>query len=102
MLRVLGPDRFGITDQGRDDVIDDPAGLGRDKIGLVVGERVGDGHQRHAGQSQNLGLGPTERSELIAADHHGWHTQRIELNRVVDTPRRTATSIGDRENDRVA
>ncbi len=99
---MLGTDLLGIPDERGDDIVDDPGGLGGDQLLVVVGEWVGDRNEGHPGEAEHLRFGPSERTELVTAQHDGGNACAIQLDGVVDTPRRTAASIGDGENHRVA
>ena len=61
-----------------------------------------DGDEWQPRLTEYLGLGSPEGTELIAADDDRGNIGVLELDGVVDTPRRAAASIGNGQNDGVA
>jgi hypothetical protein len=94
--------RDGVSRQCQLDFIHDGSGLCVDELGPVVGEWMGDRDKGKACETQYIGLGTAERAEFVAANNSGRDSCFFQLNRVVDTPRRATTSIGNCENHCVA
>jgi hypothetical protein len=65
-----------------------------DLIDCGTAERVLDDHDASLGKAERVGDGVRERVERCRGDHHRGDAAALELDEVVDTPRRARPSIG--------